>query len=77
MFSQGKNKNNKDDESHYLYKLYKQSQEDEIAEEQRRIADRKRAFNERKSLMLGNKKKSSSLMGKNRLEKQFSSSSNV
>jgi hypothetical protein len=71
FFSQNKNKNNKDDDSDQLYKLFRKTQADEIAEEQKRIADRKKSFNERKqsSLLLGNKKRSSGLGGRNKLEK--------
>lgn len=81
FFAQGKNKNNKDDDSDQLYKLFRKSQADEIAEEQKRIADRKKSFIERKqsSLLLGNRKRSSALGGKNKLgsEKQYSSTSNL
>jgi hypothetical protein len=71
FFSQNKNKNNKDDDSDQLYKLFRKTQADEIAEEQKRTADRKKSFNERKqsSLLPGNKKRSSGLGGRNKLEK--------
>ena len=69
MFSQNKTKNNKDDESDYLYKLFKKSQADEIAEEQKRITDRRKSFNERKASLLLGKKRSSNMVGKHKLEK--------